>query len=537
MTLSFRGLCVAIGFVASAGAAHAAPMRAATAASCNQTAGEARARRIVSHCLAVTAATHPPCNAQNDCDTILEFTEQMCRNIGAQTPAFCTEGPQLSKLADGQLVEHYAATAAAEQAYAAKVREKLRALRITIEPLAAKRSSAAAALKTGQAELAKELKLARAAYDEYKAASNKPGAVGLDAARQALTAQFSAAESRGQTLAQDAARTDAIDSQLATLIGGDQEGPWFSVALAAKDSKDAKTVIDALNVQLAKAAAKQQGEALAKDKAATKDKTPLAAKEAAAAKTRSAAAADALARAKALGAQAALAAKAVQALASEVEKETLALRKLAGATPDARAARAQTAKAVLKTAHDQQQAKMLHDELTRLDRAAADRRRPNAPSATGSGCNLERVDLRNFDYPDPLSSSSERFRNGNQVVEGSEAPDESLLQIHEVQFVDLNSDGKKEAVVFMEGPPSAHSGPQNELRFMELDDQCRVQQLAWFNGGVYLGAMKGKSYFYGDTLMGTPPGSVGNFAIGTEQVELRYINGELKELSRRPDTN
>ena len=49
--------------------------------------------------------------------------------------------------------------------------------------------------------------------------------------------------------------------------------------------------------------------------------------------------------------------------------------------------------------------------------------------------------------------------------------------------------------------------------------------------------MKGKQYVYGDTIFETAEGMNGNVAVGTERVTVRYENGLLKEVSRKPDRN
>lgn len=59
-------------------AASATPPKAAASPSCTQSVGATRAQRLVKECLAVTSATHPPCNAANACETIAEHIAQMC---------------------------------------------------------------------------------------------------------------------------------------------------------------------------------------------------------------------------------------------------------------------------------------------------------------------------------------------------------------------------------------------------------------------------------------------------------------------------
>ncbi len=61
-------------------------------ASCNQSAGPERANRMVQDCLAVSAATHPPCNAQNSCSMIIDEIRRGCAQLGPRSaPSFCNE--------------------------------------------------------------------------------------------------------------------------------------------------------------------------------------------------------------------------------------------------------------------------------------------------------------------------------------------------------------------------------------------------------------------------------------------------------------
>jgi hypothetical protein len=61
-----------------------------TEKSCSSTAGSARARRMVKQCLQVSPATHPPCNAQNSCDLIIDEIKRGCALLDAkERPAFC----------------------------------------------------------------------------------------------------------------------------------------------------------------------------------------------------------------------------------------------------------------------------------------------------------------------------------------------------------------------------------------------------------------------------------------------------------------
>ena len=59
--------------------------------SCAQEAGAERAGRMVQDCLAVSPATHPPCNAQNSCQLITDEIKRGCNLIGQSAPGFCLE--------------------------------------------------------------------------------------------------------------------------------------------------------------------------------------------------------------------------------------------------------------------------------------------------------------------------------------------------------------------------------------------------------------------------------------------------------------
>ncbi len=61
-------------------------------ASCNQSVGPERANRMVQDCLAVSPATHPPCNAQNSCSLIIDEIKRGCSLLQPRSaPAFCSE--------------------------------------------------------------------------------------------------------------------------------------------------------------------------------------------------------------------------------------------------------------------------------------------------------------------------------------------------------------------------------------------------------------------------------------------------------------
>ncbi|WP_421730264.1 hypothetical protein [Brevundimonas sp.] len=68
-----------------------APAETATPVSCLAEAGAAASARLVERCIAVSPATHPPCNAQNDCATIQGEIDRSCAMYGAgeTKPAEC----------------------------------------------------------------------------------------------------------------------------------------------------------------------------------------------------------------------------------------------------------------------------------------------------------------------------------------------------------------------------------------------------------------------------------------------------------------
>ncbi len=71
------------GLLLSSGAANADQ-------SCKQEVGSRQAERLVEHCLNVSPATHPPCNAQNTCDLIRSEIERGCAMLDDK-PEFCSE--------------------------------------------------------------------------------------------------------------------------------------------------------------------------------------------------------------------------------------------------------------------------------------------------------------------------------------------------------------------------------------------------------------------------------------------------------------
>lgn len=61
---------------------------AAKAVSCQAQVGAARAARYVEQCLAITSATHPPCNADNSCEVIGQHIQTMCAQ-DPHAPTWC----------------------------------------------------------------------------------------------------------------------------------------------------------------------------------------------------------------------------------------------------------------------------------------------------------------------------------------------------------------------------------------------------------------------------------------------------------------
>ncbi|MDQ2842784.1 MAG: hypothetical protein M3Y72_17445 [Acidobacteriota bacterium] len=73
-----------------------APYRQATdnsnAPACIQAVGPVESKKLVDDCLAVSPATHPPCNSQNSCALIIDEIKRSCALLDARSaPAFCSE--------------------------------------------------------------------------------------------------------------------------------------------------------------------------------------------------------------------------------------------------------------------------------------------------------------------------------------------------------------------------------------------------------------------------------------------------------------
>ena len=57
--------------------------------SCRREVGKVQANRLVQQCLQVSPATHPPCNADNNCRLIRDEIKRSCDLLGNQAPDFC----------------------------------------------------------------------------------------------------------------------------------------------------------------------------------------------------------------------------------------------------------------------------------------------------------------------------------------------------------------------------------------------------------------------------------------------------------------
>ena len=66
-----------------------APAIVAGSRSCREERGLPASRLLVDQCLRVSPATHPPCNADNDCTLIQSEIRRGCDIIGSDAPVFC----------------------------------------------------------------------------------------------------------------------------------------------------------------------------------------------------------------------------------------------------------------------------------------------------------------------------------------------------------------------------------------------------------------------------------------------------------------
>lgn len=64
---------------------------ASDAQACGAAVGMERARTLVNECLAVSPATHPPCNAENSCRMITDEIKRGCAMLKNGAPSFCNE--------------------------------------------------------------------------------------------------------------------------------------------------------------------------------------------------------------------------------------------------------------------------------------------------------------------------------------------------------------------------------------------------------------------------------------------------------------
>ena len=67
------------------------PGQPGAAPACSAAVGAERSQRLVEECLAVSPATHPPCNAQNSCVLIIDEIKRGCSLVGRNAPQFCME--------------------------------------------------------------------------------------------------------------------------------------------------------------------------------------------------------------------------------------------------------------------------------------------------------------------------------------------------------------------------------------------------------------------------------------------------------------
>src|SRR5262245_56920173 len=72
---------------------------------CAKDAGKKRAAELVRACLAVTAATHPPCNAANECSLILQEIRRNCSDTDERDAVCSRDGASLKKRASKLLQE------------------------------------------------------------------------------------------------------------------------------------------------------------------------------------------------------------------------------------------------------------------------------------------------------------------------------------------------------------------------------------------------------------------------------------------------
>lgn len=68
-----------------------APAQGSTDVPCSKSAGAKKAEEYVQQCLEVSPATHPPCNASNSCELIIDEIKRGCAMLDTNVPAFCAD--------------------------------------------------------------------------------------------------------------------------------------------------------------------------------------------------------------------------------------------------------------------------------------------------------------------------------------------------------------------------------------------------------------------------------------------------------------
>lgn len=61
----------------------------ATAGDCRQEIGKKAAEVLVSQCMEISPATHPPCNSSNSCEMIKDEIKRGCDMAGNDKPSYC----------------------------------------------------------------------------------------------------------------------------------------------------------------------------------------------------------------------------------------------------------------------------------------------------------------------------------------------------------------------------------------------------------------------------------------------------------------
>ncbi|WP_338466773.1 hypothetical protein RXV95_14705 [Novosphingobium sp. ZN18A2] len=106
-----------------ASAATAPPLTAGSPVSCTESIGAAKAAALVKQCLAVSPATHPPCNADNSCAMIESEIARGCALLGpdGKDETACDPAPASGAAAVAAVRRYYDAIGASDfgTAYAA----------------------------------------------------------------------------------------------------------------------------------------------------------------------------------------------------------------------------------------------------------------------------------------------------------------------------------------------------------------------------------------------------------------------------------